>query len=653
MDESAREPYDAIVASIDDVPVARVTADALLRLPAHTRAWPIVVSAEDVQSAVEQALAGLPVVPIYEQEAVEGLSSAEAADLRAMASAVIVLLSADLESGIYRTKHSYSYIVGSLVATSHAEVRKRLAAAGLRAASLAEVLATLPREPESAEAAVGRVKNTSEEPMREYLATGGPISAEFRASAWLLTRAYLTKAVERWNPEVSGRILDFWLATRGEDMLGIEGCLMPQEAAKAPELGFDRTQALADMLAERGLSPVLAGLTAARAMLGPSGYFLCTRWLANPASFSVDALGLPLAKAALAAAVPSSQLRAAPSVRARVEALLAEHHPAFGMEALKRLLDYDDGHYAKRIDGAHLATAAIGVKLVDLLNLASKVDEGRGGAAGERSAKSLALEAWGKTVTTGEFAQGVREALDRLGKDAIDSQLAWEVLARGFEAAPDDPLGIGDQPPFALFSTVRHLAKPKGDAKAKLVAWCEAHPDGFGPFTKTFAKKVGNAKKPAPPPYDPADLAGLPPVLAKAWKTAREKSWKAEIRLPAGASAKTLAAAEAALEAPLPEDVRSFYALHDGAGEDECFRDSRLYSMAEALERRAELRSLADARPFPAEWLPVTDDGGGNHACVVVRGKNAGEVYDFDHETGPGRKLAKSFASFVERADWE
>ncbi|MDC3955159.1 SMI1/KNR4 family protein [Polyangium jinanense] len=652
MAESPREPYDAIVTSIDDVPVARVTADALMRLPAHTRAWPIVVSAEDVQSAVEQAVAGLTVVPLYEGKTIEGLSDAESADLREMASTVIRLLSAELASGIYRTKHTYAYITGSLVATSHAEVRKRLAAAGLRIASLAEVLATLPREPESNEAAVASVGKTFEAPMREYLATGGPISEELRDASKMPWHAYLTKAVERWNPEISGRILDLWLATRGEDVLGTAGYLPLEEDAKAPELGFDRTQALADMLAARGLSPVLSGLTAARAMLGPSADLLCARWLANPASFSVDALGLPLAQAALAAAV-GTLLRAAPSVRARVEPLLAEHHPAFGLEALKRLLDYDDGHYAKRLDDAHLATAANGAKLVDLLNLASKVDELRGTTAKERSAKSFVLEAWGKTVTTGAFAQGVSDALGRLDKGVIDSQVVWEALTRGFQDAPHDPLGIGDAPPFALYLIVRQLAKPKGAAKSKLVAWCEAHPNGLGAYTATFAKKVGDAEKPAPPPYDPADLAGLPSALAKAWKSAREKSWKVGVRLPAGASAKILAAAEKAFEAPLPEDVRSFYVLHDGAGEDECFRSCRLYSMAEALEERAMLRSLADVTSFPAEWLPVTDDGAGNHACVVMRGKNVGEVFDFDHETGPGRRLAKSFASFVERGDWE
>ncbi|MDI1479232.1 SMI1/KNR4 family protein [Polyangium sp. y55x31] len=652
MGESARGPYDAIVASIDDVPVARVTADALMRLPAHTRAWPIIVSAGDVESSVEKALEGLPIVPRFEKEAIEGLSDAESADLREMASAVIHLLSAAPESGIYRTELTHAYVVGSLVATSHDEVRKRLAAAGLRVASLAEVLATLPREPESTEAAVASVEKTFEGPMRAYLATGGPISEELRNAESLPWNAYLTGTVERWNPEVSGRIFDLWLATRDGDMLGIPGYLSLEEDTKAPELGFDRTQALADVLAARGLSPVLSGLIAARTMLGPSSNYLCARWLANPASFSVDALGLPLAQAALAAAV-SSLLRGAPSVRARVEALLAEHHPAFGLEALKGLLDYDDGHYAKRLDDAHLMTAATGAKLVDLLNLASKVDELRGSAAKERSAKSFVLETWGKTLTTGAFAQGVSDALGRLDKGAIDSQVVWEALARGFEAAPDDPLGIGDAPPFALYLIVRQLAKPKGAAKTKLVAWCEAHPNGLGAYTETFAKKVGDAKKPVPPPYDPADLAALPPPLAKAWKSAREKSWKAGVRLPAGAPAKILAAAEAAFEAPLPEDVRSFYTLHDGAGEDECFRGCRLYAMSEALEQRAMLRSLAEAQPFPAEWLPVTADGAGNHACVVMRGKNAGEVFDFDHETGPGRKLAKSFSIFVERADWE
>jgi cell wall assembly regulator SMI1 len=239
--------------------------------------------------------------------------------------------------------------------------------------------------------------------------------------------------------------------------------------------------------------------------------------------------------------------------------------------------------------------------------------------------------------------------LDR-EKEVVDANVAWLRLVDLISQNPGEPFGGPESRAYWHYlSIITQLQKPTGEAKERLVALCKEKGQELG-LRKSLEKKAGI--KPPPPPYAAADLAGLPDAWAKAWKTARERSWEAGYRLPAGANEETLAAAEKALGMPLPGDVRSFYALHDGAGEDECFRGCRLYGIEEAVEKRKWLLGIEGA-PFDSTWLPVTDDGAGNHACVVLEGKNAGSVMDFDHETGCGRRLAKSFAAYVQGATWE
>ena len=163
--------------------------------------------------------------------------------------------------------------------------------------------------------------------------------------------------------------------------------------------------------------------------------------------------------------------------------------------------------------------------------------------------------------------------------------------------------------------------------------------------------RLTKSSKVGPSPYAAATLADLDPALQKAFATVRDKSWKAGVHLPKGVSKKALAAAEKTLGVTLPAEARAFYALHDGGGEDEVFRGCRLYALAEAVERRAELLTI-DGAPFDRAWLPLTDDGAGNHHCLVLEGKAAGSIVDFDHEAGGGAKIAKSFVAFLTGAKW-
>lgn len=382
----------------------------------------------------------------------------------------------------------------------------------------------------------------------------------------------------------------------------------------------------------------------------------------------------------LASAVPILGLRDSPSVIARWKTLITDHHPALGVEAWEALLRYDDGALIKLVDEEHIriavshGTSKEPVSLVPLLTLAKKADDARSGGKKGKSAAvtpslgELALRSFAQTVSGKIFLERVDQALDRCDKGAVSAHAFWMELARLVVEHPEDPLGVRsgkgtdldghpDEVSYLSSNTmaiyvIERFPKPSGAAQQVLIDWVEQHPIAFGHYTKTFAKRVGIAKKAPPIPYAESDLTGLPPAHQKAWQTAREKSWAKEIRLPSGLPDAALAALSAKLPAPLPEDVQSFYRLHNGAGNDECFRGCRLYDLESATARRTTLLSLSLRHPFPPEWLPLTDDGAGNHACVVLSGPKAGQVFDFDHETGAGRALAKSFAQFVEKATW-
>lgn len=521
-------PAHAVLASIDLVPVARAVADAVVPLSAEARAWPILVMYEDQTNAVLAALDGLPVLDPYEDGAFSDLPAPKANDLRGVASVVGHVLTAPPEAGIYQTEIAYPYVVFRLVASSPSVVREHLERAGLSVTAFEDL--PVP-EVESAEVAIQRAMEACKEAIPGKLADElrGFLQQETPPTAALvsargkdkydddvplsdLVSNGLTGAVERWNTKVSGRLLDLWLATRNGDWLGTDGTLHLGlgEEGLGPELGFDRAQVVADALVARGVSRPLATVLAGT-VSGESSTWLGVRLLAEPEHFSVEKHGLPVVRAALAAAIPPLGLRTAPSVRARVFSLLAEHSPAFGIAALKSLLSYDDdGSYARAVDESHVATAASDATLADLLELVTKVEETRGGkkpkagkatkaAKGAKgtlapSMRTGALLAWANCVSPSAFLDGVGRAIESCGKGAVDLDAFWEHLAEVFSAKPNDPLGLGDSPPFCLYFT-SSLRSPTGAAQETLLAWCKEHPEGFGAYTKTFLKTVTGKKK--------------------------------------------------------------------------------------------------------------------------------------------------------------
>ncbi len=247
--------------------------------------------------------------------------------------------------------------------------------------------------------------------------------------------------------------------------------------------------------------------------------------------------------------------------------------------------------------------------------------------------------------------------IDALTKRTKEAEVAWPHVVRLLEHDPKNAAGYRSE----LLPALNKLGAPPAEAKKRLAALCAKQAKALGPLLQGLSKIAG--VKSAPPPYAAADLEGLPAPLAKAWTTAREQSWEAGAKLPKGASAKVFAAVEKALRVPLPEDFRTFYQLHDGAGDWEVRPGHELLSLKECLLEWETNKSLVDEDGDPdakkvkgdffnAKWLPFTSDRGGNSYCLDLDPPKAGargQVIYFDHEDAERSVEAKSFLAFLSK----
>jgi len=517
-----------LLSSIDLVPVARATADTLVPLPATARAWPVLTMYEDHSDAVRAALDGLPVLDVFETDAFAGLSADVTNDLRAVVSVVGHVLSAPPGAGVYLTALTYPHVTVCAVAAPAEVVLQRLKVANLGVTLLADRPAVT-RESEAT--AIARATAACVLPgkladeFRNFLTGTGPPSPALVAARGVafkrdaLVSSCLTGAVERWHEPVSGRLLELWWATRSGDLLGADGLLQLGlgEEGLPPEMGFDRAQVVADAFVACGVSRLQATLLA-KGIEGHSPTWIAVRLLADPAGF---AKADPVARAALAAAIPMLGLRNAPSLRALVKSLLDQHHPALGCAALNALLAYDDGTWAKALDGHHLLTAAIDVDatLEGHLELVKKVAAAQGAEKKAQAAPSLgqALLDWSQHRTPTEFLEGVGKANESSEKGTVAAAAFWDHLAQLFKDNPDDPLAGAE--PSDLYMTTE-LPAPTGAAQEALLAWCEAHPQGFGDYTKHFVKTLSKSTKGAKSAKAVAKVAKVAKVKpAKAAKT--------------------------------------------------------------------------------------------------------------------------------------
>lgn len=533
-----------LLSSIDLVPVARATADAVVSLPAAARAWPVLTMYEDHSDAVRAALGDLPVLDVFATDAFADLSADVSNDLRALVSLVGHVLSAPPDAGVYLTAITYPYVTVCGVAASADVVQRKLAAAGLTVGLLADRPAAT-RESEAT--AIARATAACVLPgkladeFRNFLTGTGPPSPALLAAeghdaddtedtVGALVSGCLTGAVERWHEAVSGRLLELWWATRSGDLLGADGLLHLGlgEEGLPPELGFDRAQVVADRFVACGVSRAQATLFA-KGIEGESATWIAVRLLADLAVFSkADRV----ARAAMAAAIPMLGLVNAPSLRARVKSLLDQHHPALGCAALKALLAYDEGGaWAKVLDDRHLLTAAIDVDatLEGHLDLVKKVAAAQAAEKKPQAAPSLgqALLDWAQHRTPKEFLEGVAKAKQSSEKGTVDAAAFWQHLAQLFKDNPDDPLGLAGAEPYCLYMTTE-LPAPTGAAQEALLSWCESHPQGFGDYTKHFVKTLSKSTKGAK-----SAKSAKATDVAKVAKVAKVKPAKAAKKKPA------------------------------------------------------------------------------------------------------------------------
>jgi cell wall assembly regulator SMI1 len=137
--------------------------------------------------------------------------------------------------------------------------------------------------------------------------------------------------------------------------------------------------------------------------------------------------------------------------------------------------------------------------------------------------------------------------------------------------------------------------------------------------------------------------------------------------LAPGATAASLEAKEVVLGFRLPEDVRESYLVHDGNNDTAVFGNQIVLSLQEIVRnwqigcKGLEMNLSQGLKPpelvgpikdtwWHVRWVPITDDGSGDHICIDMDpapGGCIGQVIETNHEVGPLRVLASGFRQFL------
>ncbi len=166
----------------------------------------------------------------------------------------------------------------------------------------------------------------------------------------------------------------------------------------------------------------------------------------------------------------------------------------------------------------------------------------------------------------------------------------------------------------------------------------------------------------------------MPDSAASAWaafEAALPDALRADLR--PGASAADLDAAERALGLALPPDVREVYGRHDGQAGDApgVIVGLRLLPLADAVGEWRKWQDVIETDPDLAEmpaqavpegavrpvyvasgWLPLVDDGAGNHAAVDFEPGpegESGQVITFGSDEPERVRAAPSLPAFLAR----
>lgn len=132
---------------------------------------------------------------------------------------------------------------------------------------------------------------------------------------------------------------------------------------------------------------------------------------------------------------------------------------------------------------------------------------------------------------------------------------------------------------------------------------------------------------------------------------------EAGVRFRPPASTAALAELERELGLVLPDDLRAFYALHDGAEGIGIAAYDDLLSVAEATAAWSLLRDVwseigAEPGMWSNAWLPITSDGGGSYNCVDLAAAGSRPVIRYEHADPVRTRVADSFATWLATVDW-
>jgi cell wall assembly regulator SMI1 len=137
-----------------------------------------------------------------------------------------------------------------------------------------------------------------------------------------------------------------------------------------------------------------------------------------------------------------------------------------------------------------------------------------------------------------------------------------------------------------------------------------------------------------------------------------------------GASEDNIARLEEMLGFRLPEEFRQSWAIHDGTGGRALYTSTGLSDLEQIADNWAMMRGLLEGGEFddPApdlkprgpirlhwwnlKWVPITDDGSGNHLCLDLdpaEGGSPGQLIDWDHERGPTKVIATGVREYLGR----
>ncbi len=136
--------------------------------------------------------------------------------------------------------------------------------------------------------------------------------------------------------------------------------------------------------------------------------------------------------------------------------------------------------------------------------------------------------------------------------------------------------------------------------------------------------------------------------------------------MPPGASEEMVLVGEAEMGLRLPEDLRAFYRLNDGLGGSFLLHYGEFLSLDRVVSHYASTPRPGDpgteVEPFrlagpirPTWWsllrVQITDNSGDGVMVDLdpLPGGTVGQVIKFDHEDGPVRVLAPSFAAWPVR----